>query len=113
MIDGGDTICQKSFFIHHIASLFVISPLFLNEYIPWWANPIGFLHGFCIWFPDFEPLNYIYASALMFFHYMMFQKPYRDLKYYWITRITLNGIWIFALMLLIGDCSNFLPLSPD
>jgi hypothetical protein len=111
--DGADSICQKSFFIHHIASLFIIPPIILNEYVPWWANPIGFLHGFCIWFPDFEPLNYIYACALMFFHYMLFQKPYKDLKYYWITRISLNGVWIFALMLLIGDCSNFLPLTPD
>lgn len=50
-IDGGDTICQKAFFIHHVASLFVIPPLFLNDYIPWFANPIGFLHGFCIFFP--------------------------------------------------------------
>lgn len=112
VIDGGDTICQKSFFIHHIASLFIIPPLFLNSYIPWWANPIGFLHGFCIWFPEFEPLNYIYASALMFFHFMIFQKPYADLKYYRIMRFSLNGVWIFALMLLIGDCSNYLPLSP-
>ncbi len=50
VMDGANTICQKGFFIHHIASLFIIPPLFLNEYIPWWANPIGFLHGFCIWF---------------------------------------------------------------
>jgi hypothetical protein len=25
----------------------------------------------------------------------------------------LNGVWIFALVLLIGDCSNYLPLGPD
>ena len=50
-IDGGDTICQKSFFIHHTASLLLIPPLFLNSYIPWWVNPVGFFHGICIFFP--------------------------------------------------------------
>lgn len=49
----------------------------------------------------------------MYFHYGIYQKPFRDLKYYWVTRISINGVWIFALMLLIGDCSNFLPLAPD
>ena len=53
MMDGGDTICQKAFFIHHVASMFIIPPLFMNDYIPWFANPIGFLHGFCIFFPEF------------------------------------------------------------
>jgi hypothetical protein len=112
-VDGGDTICQKGFFIHHVASLFIIPPLILNSYIPWWANPIGFLHGFCLAFPEFEPLNYIYAAALMYFHYGIYQPPFRDLKGYWVTRISLNGVWIFCLFLLIGDCSNFLPLAPD
>ena len=112
-VDGGDTICQKGFFIHHISSVFIIPPIFLNSYIPWWSNPIGFLHGFCLAFPEIEVLNFIYAGALMYYHYGIYQKPYRDLKYYWVTRITVNGVWIFALMLLIGDCSNFLPLGPD
>lgn len=112
-VDGGDTICQKGFFIHHVASLFIIPPIILNSYIPWWANPIGFLHGFCLAFPEFEPLNYIYASALMYFHYGIYQEPFRSLKGYWVTRIALNGVWVFTLFLLIGDCSNFLPLGPD
>ena len=112
-IDGGDGICLKSFYIHHLSSLFIIPPLFLNEYIPWWVNPIGFLHGFCIYYPEFEPLNYIYATALMFFHYKIYQRPYADLKYYWVTRWFINGVWIFALVLLLGDCSNYLPLGPD
>ncbi len=50
-VDGGDSICQKSFFIHHVGSLFIMPPLFLNRYIPWWSCPIGFLHGFAIYFP--------------------------------------------------------------
>lgn len=82
ILDGGDSICQKSFFIHHVASLFIIPPLFLNSYIPWFASPIGFLHGFCIFFPEAEWLNYIYASALFVFHFMIYQRPYADLKYY-------------------------------
>ena len=113
MVDGGQTICQKSFFVHHVASLFIIPPLFLNEYIPWFANPIGFLHGFCVFYPEFEPMNYIYASAMMFFHFMIYQRPYADLKYLEFTRWSINGVWIFCLMLLIGDCSNYLPLGPD
>jgi hypothetical protein len=50
-VDGGSTICQKAFFIHHVASLALLPPLFMNEYIPWWVNPVGFLHGICIFFP--------------------------------------------------------------
>jgi len=112
MVDGGELICQKGFFIHHVSSLFVIPPLIFNDYIPWWANPIGFLHGFLIFFPEFEILHYVYAVALMYFHFMLYQKPYADLKYYEFTRWAINGIWIFCLMLLIGDCSNYLPLGP-
>merc|ERR1712048_1535599 len=26
LVDGGDTICQKGFFIHHVASLFIMPP---------------------------------------------------------------------------------------
>jgi hypothetical protein len=112
-VDGGHTICQKGFFIHHVASLFILPPIMFNNYIPWWANPIGFLHGLCIYYPEFEPLNYIYASALMVFHYGIYQKPFLDFKYYGVTRFFMNGVWLFCLFLLIGDCSNFLPLGPD
>lgn len=51
LIDGGDTICQKSFLVHHVSSLVLIPPLFLNSYIPWFVNPIGFFHGIAIFFP--------------------------------------------------------------
>lgn len=49
----------------------------------------------------------------MYYHYGICQKPFRDLKYYWVTRIAINGVWVFTIYLLIGDCSNFLPLSAD
>jgi hypothetical protein len=38
--------------MHHIASFFVIGPLILNEYIPWWVNPVGFVHGWIVYFDD-------------------------------------------------------------
>jgi len=113
LVDGGATVCQKGFFIHHVSSLFIMPPLILNHYIPWWANPIGFLHGFCIYYPEFEPLIYIYALALMVFHYGIYQKPFYNLKYYGFLRVFMNGVWIFCIFLLIGDCSNFLPLGAD
>ena len=50
-VDGGDTICQKSFFVHHVSSLFLLPPLFINSYIPWFVGPVGFFHGICIFFP--------------------------------------------------------------
>ena len=52
-VDGSDSICEKAFYIHHIASLVIVPPLFLNRYIPWWVCPIGFMHGFCIKFPEY------------------------------------------------------------
>lgn len=110
-VDGGDTICQKSFFIHHGWSLLLLPPLIINDYIPWWVNPVGFLHGICIFFPEFEAINYVYAGCLFVFQYGTHQKPYRDLKGYWLTRYCMNFIWVFALLLLIGDCSNYLPLE--
>lgn len=73
MFDGADTVCEKSLYIHHISSLFIIVPIVINSYIPWWANPIGFLHGFLVYFPDFEMLNYVYAVAILFFQYMLYQ----------------------------------------
>jgi hypothetical protein len=113
VVDGGDSICQKAVFIHHIVSLFIILPLVLNRYVPWWANPIGFLHGFLVFFPDFELLNYAYAVAILYFQFSLYQKPFDKFPYYSSTRIAINGIWVFAVYLLIGDCSNFLPLRPD
>jgi hypothetical protein len=44
---------------------------------------------------------------------MLYQKPFADIPYYKITRITINGVWVFALFLMIGDCSNYLPTVPD
>ena len=29
-VDGGDTICQKGTLIHHISTLFIVSPLIIN-----------------------------------------------------------------------------------
>ncbi len=113
VVDGGDTICQKGFFIHHISSLFIITPLIINHYIPWWANPIGFLHGFCIYFPESKLITYIYAVAIMYFQYSLYQPPCCNLRYYNVIRVAINGIWVFCIYLLIGDCSNFLPLTPD
>lgn len=51
-VDGGETLCQKALFIHHTASQFIILPLVFNNYMPWWANPVGFLHGFLVYFPE-------------------------------------------------------------
>lgn len=113
IVDGGDTICQKAVFIHHIASLFIIIPLVINRYIPWWANPVAFLHGFLIYFPNFELLNYVYAAVIFYFQYNIYQKPFDKFPYYSSARIGINGIWVFCVYLLIGDCSNYLPLSPD
>lgn len=110
-IDGGDTICQKSFLVHHISSLFLIPPLYLNRYIPWFVNPVGFFHGIAIFYPEIEMINYVYALFLFVFQYGIYQKPYRDLKGYWLPRYCMNFIWVFALLLLIGDCSNYLPLQ--
>lgn len=113
ILDGGDTICQKGLFLHHISSLLVIVPIVLNRYIPWWANPVAFMHGFCVLYPEAEFLSYIYAVAVMNYHYRIYQHPYRDLKYYNFARVGINGVWVFCIYLLIGDCSNFMPLSPD
>ena len=52
LVDGGDSICEKAFFIHHTSSLFIFAPIILNDYIPWWVGPVGFMHGFCIYFPE-------------------------------------------------------------
>ena len=112
-VDGGDSICQKGFFIHHVFSMFIITPLIINDYIPWWVNPIGFLHGFLIFFPEFEALHYVYAVFLFVFQFGLYQTPYRNLRGYWVTRYAINGVWVFCIMLLIDECSNFLPLSPD
>ena len=51
-IDGSDSICEKAFYIHHIASLAIFPPLFINKNIPWWICPIGFMHSICIKFPE-------------------------------------------------------------
>jgi hypothetical protein len=87
--------------------------LVLNNYIPWWANPIGFLHGFLIFFPSFEALNYIYAVAILYYQYSLYQEPFKNFPFYRSSRLAINGIWIFATFLMIGDCSNFLPVGPD
>jgi len=50
-IDGADTVCKKTFLIHHMGSILIIAPLIINKYIPWWVNPIGFMHGFLMAWP--------------------------------------------------------------
>jgi hypothetical protein len=52
IVDGDQSIPQKCLFIHHIASFFIIMPIICNRSIPWWVNPIGFLHGIIVFFPD-------------------------------------------------------------
>ena len=91
----------------------MLPPIIFNSYVPWWVNPIGFLHGLVMNYPDIEPLNYVYAVALLIFHYGIYVPPFRDLKYYWVTRIAISGIWVFAIYVLIGNCTNFLPLEAD
>lgn len=113
MVDGVETVCQKALLIHHVASEFIIIPLVVNRYIPWWANPVAFLHGFLIYFPEAEFLNYLYAVVIGYFQYSLYRQPFTGFPYYRFTLYAINGIWVFALMVLIGDCSNFLPLSPD
>jgi hypothetical protein len=43
--------CKKTFLIHHMGSILIIAPLIINRYIPWWVNPIGFMHGFLMAWP--------------------------------------------------------------
>ena len=52
IVDGDLSIPQKCLLIHHIASFFIIVPIITNKYIPWWVNPIGFLHGIIVFLPD-------------------------------------------------------------
>ena len=90
-----------------------MTPLIINRYIPWWVNPIGFMHGFSVKFPELEILNYIYSICILIFQYGLYQYPYRNLKGYWITRFAINFVWAFIIMYLVGNCSNYLPTSPD
>ena len=50
-VDGIDSFCEKGFFIHHLSSLFLLPPLFINRYIPWWVTPIGWMHGILLYMP--------------------------------------------------------------
>lgn len=109
-VDGTDTICQKAVIMHHIASFFIIGPLILNEYIPWWVNPVGFVHGYIVFWDDHVEVQYFYGLVVLFFQYMLYQKPYNDLKYYWVSRIAINYVWAFIIIYRVGECSNFLPI---
>ena len=112
-IDGAETICEKGLFIHHLATLFILPPMIINRYIPWWVNPIAFMHGFAIKFPELTIINYVYGVCLLIFTYQIHQKPYRDFRGYWVLRIAITYIWVFALTVLLDDCSNYLPIGPD
>lgn len=110
-VDGTESICQKAMLIHHVASFFIIIPLVINSYIPWWVNPIGFIHGWIVFFDDHVEVQYVYGMMMFYFKYMLYQKPYRDLKGYWVTRIAINFVWTFIIIYKMGECSNFLPLE--
>jgi hypothetical protein len=112
-VDGTESICQKAVIMHHIASFFIMGPLIINSYVPWWVNPVGFVHGYIVFFDDHVEVQYFYGLVVMFFHCMLYQKPYRELKGYWITRIAINYVWTFILIYKLGECSNFLPIEPD
>ena len=112
-MDGSDSICEKAVIMHHIASYFIIGPLILNKCIPWWVSPVGFIHGWIVYFDDHIWMQYFYGLVVIFFHYMTYQKPYRDMKYYWVTRIAINYVWTFIMIYQVGECSNFLPREPD
>lgn len=72
---GTDGICEKAFLIHHIGALITIPPLFLNDYIPWWVSPLGWMHGiFRIW-PQHFWLNYIYVGFVFLFQFKIHRKP--------------------------------------
>ena len=86
--------------------------MFINDYMGWWLNPVGFLHGFCLAFPEIDMISYIYVVAIFIFHYKLHQEPYKSMKGYWLCRLTFGCIYIFMLLLLLGDCSNYLPFEP-
>lgn len=111
--DGDQSICQKTLLIHHIASFFIILPIIMNSYIPWWVNPIGFLHGIIVFFPDLPHFQQIYGFAILYFHFRLYRlniNPEGNLKGYSITRFAINFVWAFIIIYRIGDCSNYLPL---
>jgi hypothetical protein len=110
-VDGTETICQKALIIHHTASFFIIIPLVINDYIPWWVNPIGFIHGWIVFFDNHVEVQYAYGVVMFYFQYMLYQKPFRDFKGYWVTRIAVNFVWTFILTYKVGECSNFLPVE--
>ena len=109
--DGIGTLCLKAFFIHHISSIFILPPLFINKYVPWWVSPIGWMHGFLLFLPHIFWLNYLYVGLVFVFHYGLYQKPYCDLKGYWVVRFGINYINVFFILCLVDSCSNFLPLE--
>lgn len=112
-IDGAETICEKGVFIHHLGSVLIIPPMIINNYIPWWVNPIAFMHGFSIYFPELAFINYIYALFLILYTYKIHQEPFRHFRCYWMLRIAICFIWVFILAYLLDDCSNYLPIGPD
>lgn len=103
---------MKAMYIHHFAGIFVLASLFLNSYIPWWTCPLGFMHGICIALPENFIVNAIYASALVVFQIGIYRKPYSEMKYYNFLRFFVNFIWVFAGLLIVGDCSNYMELHP-
>ncbi len=101
-VDGYQSICQKAMIIHHVASFFIMTPLIINYHIPWWVNPVGFIHGYIVFFDDHMEIQYLYGIFMLYFQYMLYQKKYRDMKGYWITRIAINYVWAFMLIYKVG-----------
>ncbi len=54
----------------------------------------------------------IYGLSLVVFQIGIYRKPYSEIKYYNLLRYFINVIWVFAIMLIIGDCSNYMELHP-
>lgn len=96
-----------------MSSLVLFPTIFINKHIAWWICPIGFMHGLCIWLPQYDLISYIYAGFLFVYHYGIYQEPYCNFKGYKVAQFFMNFIWIFCLMLLVGNCSNYLPTGPD
>ena len=105
---GTDGICEKAFLIHHLGALLTIPPLVINEYIPWWVSPLGWMHGvFRIW-PQHFWLNYIYVGFVFVFQAGMHLDPYKQFRYYRVSRFAVNYVHAFFLLVVMGKgCRNY------
>ena len=65
LVDGADGICERAFIMHHVAAIIILIPMILHSYVPWWLNPIGFMHGFCVVLPGYLFIHIGYFIAMM------------------------------------------------